>query len=320
MRSPLSVKRSVFGLMVALLAATALLMSGCAAKEPVATTPEQPAEQVAATFPVTITDDLGREVTVNEAPEKIVSLAPGNTEMLFAMGAGDRVVGVTSYDDYPAEVADIEKIGDFTGPNVEKIASLSPDLILATSGVQEDVIAQLEGLGATVVVIDPASIDGLLESLTEIGQITGQVAEAQSVVDGMNKELEAIDAEAAKIVARTTTAFLEIGQNPLYTVGQGTLLNDLLTRAGAQNIVPEEGYVPYSAEQVLAKQPDVYFATAGSGSTADDIAKRPGHNKLSAVKNGRVVVLDENTTSRPGPRIVEGLKAIQVALSGVTKE
>ena len=138
----------------------ALALAGCGS-----TAAEKPAGATTgstAAFPVTITDDASRTVTVKAEPQRIVSLAPANTEIAFALGLGDKVVGVTTYDDYPAEVTSIAKVGDFASPNIEAIAAAKPDLVLATSGVQADMVTKLEELGATVVVIDPQNIAGRL--------------------------------------------------------------------------------------------------------------------------------------------------------------
>lgn len=294
------------GVLALALAATA----GCTAKEEAATDAEPVSET--AMFPVTITDDASRSVTIESAPKRIVSLAPGNTEILFAIGAGDRVVGVTSYDDYPAEVVDIDKVGDFQGPNLEAIAAADPDLIIATTGIQTDVIAKLEELGATVIAIDPQTIDGLYEDIAEIGQATGEVEAAQAV----NEELAVGISEITEAIGdrKPVDTFLEIAQNPLFTVGSGTLLNELIEAAGGNNIVTEAGYVPYSTEQVVKSDPTVYLATKGSMSDPSALEKRSGFSGLSAVKNDRVAILDDNLVSRPGPRIVEGIRQIAEAL------
>jgi len=293
------------------LAASALLLAGCAqpAAPPAA---EKPAAAPAVSFPVSITDDASRTVEIAAKPRRIVSLAPANTEILFAIGAGDRVVGVTSYDDYPAEVADIAKVGDFTGPNLEAVAAAKPDLVVATTGVQADVITKLEELGATVIAFDPATLDGLYEDITELGQATGDVEGARAVVDTMKTDVAQI--EAAIRGAEPVTAFVEIGQNPLFTVGSGTLIDELVTIAGGANIVAEPGYVPYSAEQLVKADPEVYMATKGSMSDPSQLEQRAGFGELSAVKNSRVVILEDNYVSRPGPRAVLGLKQIAEAL------
>ena len=305
------VTRLLAALVSAALAATAV--SGCSGAGGQATTPPPaPNEAVSASYPVVVTDDASRTVTVAAEPERIVSLAPANTEILFALGLGDRVVGVTSFDDYPAEVADIEKVGDFAGPNIEAIAAAAPDLVLATGGVQADVITQLEELGAVVIAVDPLTLDGVYEDITEVAAVTNRVAEGERVVADMRA---AVDEVTAAVEGREpVTAFVEIAQNPLFTPGKGTLLDELVTLAGGRNVVTAEGWVPYSAEQVVKDDPAVYMATLGSMSAPDELEKRAGFKDLSAVKSGRVVILEDNLVSRPGPRVVEGLRLIAAAL------
>ena len=298
-------------MLAALLAlAFAVVTSGCT--QPAAPPAEKPAAQPAAAFPVSITDDASRTVDIATEPQRIVSLAPANTEILFAIGVGDRVVGVTSYDDYPAEVAEIAKVGDFAGPNLEAVAAAKPDLVVATTGVQADVIAKLEELGATVIAVDPTTLDGLYEDISEIGQATGEVSGAEKTVAAMKADVAAV--ERAIAGANPVTAFVEIGQNPLFTVGSGTLIDELVKIAGGKNIVGEPGYVPYSAEQLVKADPAVYMATKGSMSDPSQLEQRAGFGGLSAVKNDRVVILEDNYVSRPGPRAVLGLKQIAEAL------
>ena len=300
--------RALTALVAAALALVAL--AGCAAPA------EKPAAEksapVAATFPVTITDDASRTVTIKTEPKRIVSLAPANTEIAFALGLGDRVVGVTTYDDYPADVTKITKIGDFTTPNIEAIAAAKPDLILATTGVQADVLAKLEALGATVIAIDPQNLAGVYMAIERVGTATGTSTKAAALVDGMKVDVDDIvkSVEATGVV----TAFVEIAQNPLYTAGTGTLIDELVTLAGGKNVVTQPGWVAYSAEQVVKDDPAVYLATKGSMSDPAQLAQRAGFKGLSAVKNGRVVILDDNLVSRPGPRVVLGLGEIAAAL------
>jgi iron complex transport system substrate-binding protein len=262
---------------------------------------------------VTVIDSAGREVSVPQPVERIISLAPANTETLFALGLGDKVVGVTTFDNYPAQVEGIEKVSDFMTPNIEMITSLTPDLILATGGVQGETIAALEKTGAPVLVIDPMTIDDILGSFAMIGSATGAEDAARALVAQVDGELAAIkaEAEASATGDDRISAFLEIGQNPLFTVGEGTLLDEMLSIAGGINVVKEPGYVPYSAEQVIADNPAVYFVTAGSGITLDEVKARDGYRDISAIKDGRVFMLDEDIVSRPGPRFVEGIKLIQ---------
>lgn len=296
-------------LMLALAAGSLAALPGCS-KPATDSTSEAATEQPA--FPVTLTDDASRTVTITAQPEKIVSLAPANTEVLFAIGAGDRVVGVTSYDDFPAEVADIAKVGDFSGPNLEAVAAADPDLVLVTTGVQADVIGKLEALGATVLAIDPVTLEGVYEDITEIGLATGNAKQAEDLVVSM--ETDAAEIAEAVAEAPKVTAFIEIGQNPLFTAGSDTLLGELLTVAGGTNVVTQPGYVPYSSEQLVKSNPGVYLATKSSATDAAAVAKRPGYGGITAIKAGRVVILDDNLVSRPGPRIIEGLRLIAQGL------
>lgn len=307
--------RAVAALAILFLLAGALALAGCGRTvAPVRTAAEKPSASSATNgFPVTITDDTSRTVTIESRPERIVSLAPANTEILFALGLGEKVVGVTTYCDYPAEVKDKPKIGDFVSPNLEAIAAARPDLVLATGGVQADVIAKLEGLGAKVVVFDPQSVEEVRRAIRTTGRITGATDTALHV-DG---ELQSVIEEVVGAVpqgARRASAFIEIGQNPLFTSGGGTILDDMVRIAYGSNVVTQPGYVAYSLEQLVKQDPEVYLATKGTMSDPAEVGKRPGYNALDAVKNGRVYVLDDNLVTRPGPRIGQGLMSIAKAL------
>jgi len=305
-------RRGLTALLTAALLAAALGLAGCApakTKQPAAPAEASGSQTV---YPLTLTDDASRTVTIKAEPRRVVSLAPANTEIVFALGAGERLVGVTSFDDYPAEVADIAKVGDFAGPNIEAVAAAEPDVVFATTGVQADVITQLEGLGATVIAVDPQSLDGVYEDITEIAAALNEVEAGEELVASMQLTVDEIAAAVAQ--QEPATVFVEIAQGPLFTTGRGTLLHELVTLAGGSNVVDAEGWVPYSPEQVVKADPTVYLATKGSMSDPAELEKRPGFGSLSAVKKGRVAVLDDNLVSRPGPRVVDGLRQIAEAL------
>ncbi|TLM72406.1 MAG: ABC transporter substrate-binding protein, partial [Actinobacteria bacterium] len=287
----------------AALAAGLLAAAGAAAGcKPKTATPQQsvvapePAPEV--TYPVTITDDASRTVTVPAKPERVVSLAPANTEIVCALGAIDRLVGVTTFCDYPPEVAEIAKVGDFAQPNVEAIAAADPDVVFATSGVQADVVSKLEEAGAVVVVVDPQSLEGLYRSVVDVAVVLGDAGAGEELIAGMQSDLAALRAKLG--AAEPVPCFIEIAQDPLFTVGTGTLMDELITAAGGRNVVTQPGYVGYSVEQLLKDDPAVYLATKGSMSDPADVAKRAGYSQLAAVKAGRVVTLDDNLVSRPG--------------------
>jgi len=299
-------KKKWFTYVVLALAVLAIVTTGgCGSKTDDAVKP------VGVAFPVTVTDDAGRSVTIDAAPERIVSLAPANTEILYSLGLLGKVVGVTTFDDYPPEVESIEKVGDFVTPNLEAITAAQPDIVFVTTGVQADVISKLEKTGAAVIAVDPMSLEALYASIEMVGKATGTSVKATEVVSGMQDELASIQ---DAMDAAPVRCFLEIAQEPLFTVGSGTLMNDLIDQAGGENVVTEEGYVAYSVEQLLTDDPEVYLATKGSMSDPSSLKDRAGYDKLSSVKNGRVAVLDDNLVSRPGPRVIAGIRQIAEAL------
>lgn len=304
------VRRTALGTLLAAAALCLAVASGCAPASPEQPAPVPPSTTVE--YPVTVTDDAGRVVTVDAEPQRVVSLAPANTEILFAVGAGDRVVGVTTYDDYPAQVADIDKVGDFAGPNIEAVAAANPDVVFVTTGVQADVITKLEELGAVVIAIDPQTLDSVYENIAEVSLVMNRVDEGEIVIAEMRDVVEDIATRLQGVTP--ATCFVEIAQNPLFTAGKNTLIDELITLAGGTNVVEAEGWVPYSVEEVIKADPSVYMATLGSMSDPAELEKRPGFKDLAAVKAGRVHVLEDNLVSRPGPRIVEGLRIIAQAL------
>ena len=296
---------------LAALAVAVSLVAGCSGGSAASNETPSKVTGQAHNYPVTVTDDAKRTVTVTERPERIVSLAPANTEIVAALGLEKKLVGVTTYDDYPPSVKSLPKVGDFMNPNVEAIAAAKPDLILVTTGVQADVLSKLEALGAPVIAVDPSTIEGVLADIEKVGSATGAKSEATDLTAKMRSQVESI--EKAVEGRKPASVFFEIGQNPLFAVGTGTLLDDLVKRGGGTNIVTKPGYVAYSNEQVLADDPDVYLATLGSMGDPKNIKKGPLAS-LRAVKNGQVYVLDENLVTRPGPRIVKGLLLVARAL------
>jgi iron complex transport system substrate-binding protein len=239
-----------------------------------------------------------------------VSLAPANTEIAYAIGAGDKMVAGTSYDDYPAAAKSLPKIGDFANPNVEKIASFNPDLVLAAGGIQAGLRSKLEGLGMKVYVVDPKTYDGVMTDITNLGQLAGTSAQAQQVADTMQKAKADVQAQVAS--AAKVTTFLEIYSKPLMTAGSDTFINDMIGIAGGTNIgaTAGSGFPNFSTEVLFKDDPAVYIADSGSMSKPGDITKRAGFATLTAVKDGHVYVIADNIIARPGPRLVQGLQEL----------
>jgi iron complex transport system substrate-binding protein len=283
------------------------LVAGCKTK-----TTQEGAKETAA-YPLAITDDVGRKVTVKKTPQRIISLAPSNTEILFALGLGNRVVGVTTFCDYPPGAKKKEKIGGFKDPNLEKVIFLKPDLVLATGGIQQPFIQELEKVGISVFVLHPKNLNQVIEGINKVGKITGRLEESKRLTDAMSKTITDIKNKVASQRKKSRPkVFVEIFSQPLYSAGTGTFIDDLIRVSGGKNIAAQagSGYVVFSLENLLKEDPDVYMAVKGSMNDPGLLKKRAGFSDLKAVKNNRVYVVDDNLVSRPGPRIVQGLKQI----------
>ncbi len=260
--------------------------------------------------PVTVTDDSGHQVTLARPATRVVSLAPANTEIAFALGAGGKLVAGTSYDDYPAAAKALPKIGDFQSPSVEKIVSFQPDLVLAAGGIQAGLRAKLENLGIKVFVVDPSTLDGVYTDLTALGKLLGVSDKATTVVAAMKQRADAVEQKVAGL--SRPTVFVEIYSKPLMTAGKATFIDNLVTLAGGTNIgdAAGSGFPSFSSEVLFKDDPDVYVATTGSMATPVQIARRSGYSGLKAVKDGRVYVIEDNLLVRPGPRLVDGLEQL----------
>jgi len=291
--------------LIAALALGASALSACGSSAGAASSSASPSAG-----PITVTDDAGTQVTLAKPATRIVSLAPANTEIAFAIGAGDKMVAGTSYDDYPAEAKSLPKVGDFANPSVEKIASYQPDLVLAAAGIQDSLRKKLESLGMSVYVVDPKTYDGVIASIENVGKLAGADAGAAKVTDQMTAAQMEVQAAVGDVAKKTT--FLEIYSKPLMTAGKDTFISDMIGIAGGTNIGDQAGSgFPNFSTEVLAKDdPAVYVADSGSMSKPGDITKRAGFSDLTAVKDGHVYVIDDNLIARPGPRLAEGLKKL----------
>ena len=264
-----------------------------------------------APYPMTVTDPAGRQVTIKAEPKAIASLAPSITEILYALGLGDRVVGVTEFCNYPPEAQAKPKVGGFADVNIEKLLSLNPDLVLVSSIHIAQVLPELEKLGLTAVVVDAHDLPQVLDSIMLVGKITGKEKEAESLVAEMQKRMDAV----AKAVEgrKKPKVFWELSSD-LWSVGPGSFVHDIIVRAGGENIATGHPYPQLTNEAVISADPDVIIlADHPYGESAESVAKRPGWDKIKAVKEGRIVELTQeqvDITSRPGPRVVDALELI----------
>jgi len=272
-----------------------------------------PVEEVVSS-PMEVTDQLGRVVKLDKIPERIISLSPSNTEILFALGLADKVVAVTDYCNFPPEAKQKPSIGGFSTPNIEEVVALEPDLILAASIHKEDVIAKLEGKGLTVFALDPKTLDEILEAIALVGEITGKEEEASQLVTEMSNRIKAVtDKTDGLPEAQRPRIFYLTWHESLRTAGGDTWHEELIVKAGGINIAHDlTGYAMISLETVIAANPQVIITGAGMGTGADlplQFAKTEERlRNVDARINNRVYAVPTDLSGRPGPRIVNALE------------
>ncbi|NLG79976.1 MAG: cobalamin-binding protein [Firmicutes bacterium] len=258
---------------------------------------------------ITVTDDLGRNVVLPRPPERIISIAPSNTEILFALGLGDRVIGVTDSCDYPVEAKAKPKVGSVQ-LDYEKIIAMRPDLVVAVGSLQRQAVTRLSELGVTVLAVDPKTIEGVLRAITLIGKATGREDRASEIVRGLSARMERITQRLASLKpSERPRVFVEIWNEPLMTAGPGTFIDELVTAAGGQNIAHDakSEWPEFSPEAVIERDPEVVILTNFNRSEA--LARRAWHG-ISAYRTGRVYEVHPDLLVRPGPRLADGLETL----------
>ncbi|WP_339252020.1 ABC transporter substrate-binding protein [Sporosarcina sp. FSL W8-0480] len=271
-------------------------------------------------FPLTLTDAVGNEITFDKAPETIVSMTPSNTEILFALGLNEEIIGVNDYDDYPAEALEKEKIGGMEF-NVEKIVAMNPDVVFAhESGLSigSEGLQQIRDAGITVFVVKNATnFDETYSTIETIGQATNKVAEAEKIISDMKAKVAEIIAKTDKVKAKNMKrVFIETSDAPeIYAPGKNTFMQEILEMISAENVVTEEGWVMISPEEIVNQNPDVILVMYSYvPDIVESVKNRAGFADITAVKEDAVVQVDENKTSRTGPRLAEGLEEVAKAI------
>ncbi|HNX16757.1 MAG TPA: cobalamin-binding protein [Methanoregula sp.] len=264
----------------------------------------------------TVTDDYGTTVTIHGTPERIVSLAPTNTEILFALGLGDQVVGDTDYCDYPAEAAEKSKVGGYSTVSVEKVILLKPDLVVASEGNGAELIHHLKELNMTVIVTKPKNVDGILNDITFIGNAAGADENATALVASLAARINNTEKNASALATHPKVAHI-IWNEPIYGSGNGTFQDELITMAGGRNAFADKnGYATIGIEDFIAADPDILIVNSGSGmggsenSIAQYFKNETRFSNVAAIKNHQVYVIDSSTVDRAGPRIVDALEII----------
>ncbi len=298
-----------------------LVLAGCGQASDNENNDQKKSEQTEAAFPVTIKDAINQEVVIDDKPEKIVSLIPSNTEVAFALGVGDEVVGVSESDDYPSETTDIDKVAGMQ-LNVEKTISLDPDIVLAHESVADtwaDGLQQLRDAGIDVLVVNDATdFDGVYESIEMIGEAVGEEAKAEEVVEGMKDDIASIKDKAASIPAKDKKdVYVEVSPAPdAFTTGKDTFMQEMIDTINATNVIKETGWVQVDQEAVIEADPDVVITTYGSISPdpVGQVTKRDGWENVTAVKDKQIVEVNEDLVSRSGPRLAQGIQEFAKAV------
>ncbi|MBT2695295.1 ABC transporter substrate-binding protein [Bacillus sp. ISL-55] len=306
-----------------LMMAAAMILVGCGTEaQPEKNEGEKTAQEQKPGFPVTVKDALDEEVVIEEKPEKIISLIPSNTEIVYALDSGDAIVGVTDFDNYPEEAMSKEKIGGMEF-NIEKMISLKPDLVLAPGSTADTVkegLQQLKDAGIAVVVVNDAqSFEEVYQSIEMIGQAIGEPEKADELVDSMKnsfaelkKKAEAIKPEEQKSV------FVEVSPAPeIYTAGKNTFINEMLELIGAKNAAGDmDGWPKVDPEAIVERNPDVIVTTYGyyTEKPIEQVLARAGWNNVKAVNDQQVFDVHSDLVTRSGPRLAEGAEELAKAI------
>ncbi|MFH0937726.1 MAG: cobalamin-binding protein [Planctomycetota bacterium] len=268
-------------------------------------------------------DALGRQVYCPRSPQRIVSLAPSATELLFALGAGNRVVGNTFFCCYPPEAVGLPKVGGYSDPDIERIISLKPDLVVGARGNPLTLFERITQLNVPCIALASESLDDVLANVTLLGQALGEEVSAANLVAAMRKRLECVATKMARSSVRPCVLFL-FSLDKLISAGKGSHIDELINRAGGQNIASESDlpWPEIPMEIVLLRDPEVIILMTPHGkkdattsvSVADILGRDSRWAGISAVKNKRVTVIDDDLLAIPGPRLIDGLEHLTLAI------
>jgi iron complex transport system substrate-binding protein len=262
-----------------------------------------------------ITDDAGRTVTLPARVDRVITLAPNLTEIVFAIGAGDRLVGDTTYCDYPPQAKNVAKVGDTLSPSLEKIIALKPQVVIVSTASQLEVFThQLQSQNIAVFVTDPRDLDGVFRSIEQIGRILDQQQEAKDLVDTLRARTNTV--EQAVKQTKPVRVFYQLSAEPLYTAGHDSFVTDLMRRAGASSVTADVpgAWPKYSNESALAANPDAIILPTGGSMGAGNANVAEALRNSPAVQAGRVYKINDDHLVRPGPRAVDGLEEMARAL------
>ncbi len=272
-------------------------------------------------YPLALLDDLDEKIVMEEKPEKIISLSPNTTEILFAVGAGDNVIGVTTFADYPEKATKVEKIGTITEPNIEKIITMEPDLVIAASVNKIETVERLKELNIKVAGFSSDSVEIAIENIQKIGLLTGNQEKADQIAIDMKNKIDLIKnlVEEHLKTNEKPKVFYELWNDPLFTAGKNNFVDDLIQMAGGTNIgrLAEGQWPQYSLEKLLMEDPEVYISTPHSAQmqvSVEAVKSRERFQPISAIQNDRIYIIDANILNRASPRLITGLELVTKAV------
>ncbi|BAS29323.1 iron ABC transporter substrate-binding protein [Limnochorda pilosa] len=263
-------------------------------------------------YPFTFTDDSGRAVTLEAPPRRVVSLGPSNTEILYAIGAGDRLVGVDVYSDYPPEVEGLPKVGQLLEPDFERIVALRPDLVLLINLSQEHQ-ERLRALGLNAAHINAATLADVYDRILLLGRALDREDEARRVVEEMQRRIEAVRRRVASVPpADRPRVFYEVWPDPLMTAGPGSFIHDVIELAGGENVAADAPapWPAFSLESLVERAPQVILTPFAESVQALREDGRPGWSGFPAVRAGRIHLVDQDVVGRPGPRVAQAVEEL----------
>ncbi len=289
----------------------ALFLTGCASNDDQKSLEKKDPATTEEVKSNTVTDDSGKEITFDKVPETVISLQPSNTEILYALGVGNKVIGATDFDNYPEEAKDVERVSDSMTINSEKIISLKPDAIIAYTIGDEAALKPLEDAGIPIFIIKSAvTFDDVYSDIDQIAKVMGVTDQGDDLVKNIKKQIKDVEEKVASVDSKEKTYF-EISPSPeIYTAGAETFQQEILASAGIENIFADQkGWAKIADEEVVKRNPDAIITTVGYVDNAvDEIKSRKGWKDVSAVKEDQVYQLSEDVMSRPGPRIGEAVE------------
>jgi iron complex transport system substrate-binding protein len=272
---------------------------------------EQPAKKGGkGAYPLRLEDSYQRVVTLDRKPERIVSVAPNITEIIFALGKGGLLAGRTEYCDFPPEARKVESIGGLLDPNIEKIVALNPDIVIASTHFQKEALKKLEDLGVKVAVLyGAADFDGVYFTIAQVGKIVDAVPQADRLIAAMRRKVATITGRVRGQPRTKVYYLVGFGKAGDYTAGGDTFIGKMLALAGGANVAGDSKGWQYSLEKLVEKDPDAIIC-AKNYASLEALRHAAGYRELTAVRAGKVLEIDNNLLDRQGPRLVEGLETL----------